>query len=171
MNQPLPEANHPSLEDGDSLPDQEIFEVFQKVLEKWAFLPSEYIGKVEEGPADLSLERMVAFTGPQQGLMVVRAQEEFGEFLWENLFGVEGTPNEPSREDAFTEFVNLFFGHLSQRLRHSSSGTFEPFLPQVSHPGLWPSRRPTVGFAVLVDGIPLEIRLWIENPAAQASPL
>ena len=140
---------------------QDLFEVFRDVLEKWAFLPSENIGTTVEGPANLPLERMVGFSGPLEGFLVVRAPERFGKYLWENVSGEENSSSSIPHGDAFTEFVNLYFGHLLTSLTEFRQGTFDPYLPQPSNPSLWPADKPKSSVALLVEDMPVEIRLWI----------
>lgn len=144
---------------------QELFEVFRTVLEKWAFLPSEDIGPTVEGPAHLPLERMVGFSGPLEGFLVVRAPERFGKYLWENVSGEENSTSSIPHGDAFTEFVNLYFGHLLTGLTELRQGTFDPYLPQPSTPSLWPLGKPKSTVALLVEDMPVEIRLWIGSKA------
>lgn len=156
------------------LTDMELFQVFQGVVEKWAFLPCVEIGPLVEGPAHLPLERMVCFSGVVEGFLVVRAPHRFGQCLWENIAGAEGTGETLAHNDAFNEFVNLFFGHLSPSLRRPGQGLLNPYLPQASYPGLWPQRRPQASLAALVEDMPVEVRLWLgpdspNGPACEAS--
>jgi hypothetical protein len=157
MMNPSPKtASAPSV----SIQDQELFEIFRGVLEKWAFLPCDTMGSTVEGPAELPLERMVGFAGPLEGFLVVRAPERFGQYLWENVSGEsEGTDSIP-HGDAFSEFVNLYFGHLLSRFHRFAQGTFDPYLPQPSDPTLWPKRQPQASLALLVEDMPVEVRLW-----------
>ena len=139
----------------------ELFQVFQEVVEKWAFLPCAEIGPLVDGPAHLPLERMVSFSGSVEGLLVVRAPHRFGQCLWENISGAESTGETLAHGDAFNEFVNLFFGHLSASLRRLAPGQLDPYLPQPSSPALWPQRRPQASLAALVEDMPVEVRLWL----------
>lgn len=153
-----------------SLQSQELFEVFRTVLEKWAFMPSDAIGTAVEGPANLPLERMVGFSGPLEGFLVVRAPERFGKFLWENVSGEENSTSTIPHGDAFTEFVNLYFGHLLTSMTEFRMGNFDPYLPQSSHPALWPKEKPQSAVALLVEDMPIEIRLWItSNQSSRAA--
>jgi chemotaxis protein CheY-P-specific phosphatase CheC len=148
---------------------QELFEVFRTVLEKWAFMPSDNIGTTVEGPANLPLERMVGFSGPLEGFLVVRAPERFGKYLWENVSGEENSSSTIPHGDAFTEFVNLYFGHLLTSMNEFRMGNFDPYLPQPSHPELWPKGTPSSAVALLVEDMPVEIRLWITPPTTDGS--
>lgn len=151
-----------------SIKSQDLFEVFQVVLERWAFLPCDFMGTTVEGPANLPLERMVGFSGPLEGCLVVRSSAHFGKHLWENVSGNDAPEGDTPHGDAFSEFVNLYFGHLLTLFRQSVEGTFDPFLPQSSIPALWPDREPNVALALLVENIPVEVRLWMERPSASA---
>lgn len=143
---------------------QELFDVFQAVLEKWAFLTCDLMGNTVDGPANLPLERMVGFSGPLEGYLVVRSSESFGKYLWENVSGSETVLDTAPHGDAFSEFVNLYFGHLLTVLRRHVEGIFDPYLPQSSIPSLWPDRKPDAALALLVGNIPVEVRLWIQRP-------
>jgi chemotaxis protein CheY-P-specific phosphatase CheC len=160
MISPFPKGRPEAPADIPAIKNQELFEVFQSVLEKWAFLSCDSMGATVEGPAYLPLERMVGFSGPVEGFLVVRAPERFGQYLWENVAGEDKAPNTISHGDAFSEFVNLYFGHLLTNLREFVQGTFDPYLPQPSHPALWPKYQPEAALALLVEDMPVEVRLW-----------
>ncbi len=164
MNQPVPNANQSTAE---ILNDQELLDVFRGVLEKWAFLSCSDMGPVVEGPAPLPLERAVRFSGPLNGSLVVRAPEAFGLYLWENASGGTEAAQAGVRTDAFNEFVNLFCGHLLTSLRRSVQGAFNPYLPQISSPEQWPPHQPQFSMALLVEDMPVEVRLWIIVPSPQ----
>jgi len=152
-----------------AIKSQDLFDIFQAVLEKWAFLPCDFMGDTVEGPANLPLERMVGFSGPLEGCLVVRSSAGFGKHLWENVSGDDESEGDTPHGDAFSEFVNLYFGHLLALFRQSVEGTFDPFLPQSSIPSLWPDRRPDAALALLVENIPVEVRLWIDRPSASTA--
>ncbi len=122
-----------------------------------------------EGPAHLPLERMVGFSGPVEGFLVVRAPERFGQYLWENVAGEDKAPNSIPHGDAFSEFVNLYFGHLLTNLREFVQGTFDPYLPQASNPSLWPKCPPEAALALLVEDMPVEVRLWFGKASQNES--
>jgi chemotaxis protein CheY-P-specific phosphatase CheC len=163
MTNSFPNGRPQTPADVHFIKGQELFEVFQNVLEKWAFLPCDSMGATVEGPAHLPLERMVGFSGPIEGYLVVRAPERFGKYLWENVSGDEDSPDTTPHGDAFSEFVNLYFGHLLSSLRQSVEGTFDPFLPQPSDPTIWPQRQPNAALALLVEDMPVEVRLWFSR--------
>ena len=161
MKNPSTKASQPGPTVSAKITGDELFQVFQDIVEKWAFLPCANIGPLVDGPAHLPLERMVSFSGSVEGLLVVRAPQRFGQCLWESISGSANTTDSLPHGDAFTEFVNLFFGHLSSSLRRLAPGQLDPYLPQTSYPGLWPQRRPQASLAVLVEDMPVEIRLWL----------
>jgi chemotaxis protein CheY-P-specific phosphatase CheC len=160
MINPFPQGRPEAPGHIPAIKNQELFEVFQSVLEKWAFLSCDSMGATVEGPAYLPLERMVGFSGPVEGFLVVRAPERFGQYLWENVAGEDKAANTIPHGDAFSEFVNLYFGHLLTNLREFVQGTFDPYLPQPSHPALWPKYQPEAALALLVEDMPVEVRLW-----------
>lgn len=151
-----------------AITNQDLYEVFQSVLEKWAFLSCDFMGNTVEGPAQLPLERLVGFSGPVEGYLVVRSSDNFGKHLWENVSGDEAGLDAAPHGDAFSEFVNLYFGHLLTVLRRHVEGVFDPYLPQSSIPSLWPERKPDAAIALLVENIPVEVRLWIDRPSTPA---
>jgi hypothetical protein len=169
MSDLFPKGRFQAAPDIPSIKSQELFEVFQMVLEKWAFLPCDSMGATVEGPAHLPLERMVGFSGPIEGFLVVRAPERFGQYLWENVGGEDGAANGIPHGDAFSEFVNLYFGHLLTNLREFVQGTFDPYLPQPSNPTLWPKDQPEAALALLVEDMPVEVRLWLGKTSHNGS--
>lgn len=166
MTNPFSNSGSPAPPATQAIHHQELFEVFQTVLEKWAFLPCDFMGLPVEGPAHLPLERMVGFTGPLDGFLVVRAPEGFGQYLWENVSGEDKALQDIPHADAFSEFVNLYFGHLLTVLRNCTGGSFDPYLPQLSNPALWPEGQPDAALALLVENMPVEVRLWLEKTSA-----
>jgi hypothetical protein len=168
MANPFSDSGSPAPLTACAIKDQDLFGVFQEVLEKWAFSSCDSMGTTAEGPVNLPLERMVGFTGPWEGFLVVRAPEGFGRMLWENVAGEGAAPNSIAQVDAFSEFVNLYFGHLLTLFRQRTEGTFDPYLPQASNPSLWPGRRPDAALAILVDDMPVEVRLWLEKISTPA---
>ncbi len=165
----FPKGHSQTAADVPAIKNQELFEVFQSVLEKWAFLSCDSMGATVEGPAHLPLERMVGFSGPIEGFLVVRAPERFGQYLWENVAGEDKAPNSIPHGDAFSEFVNLYFGHLLTNLREFVQGTFDPYLPQASNPSLWPKCPPEAAAALLVEDMPVEVRLWFGKASQNES--
>jgi hypothetical protein len=66
----------------------------------------------------------------------------------------------PAAEDAFSEFVNLFGGHLLSRRAAGNVGEFTAFLPEASTRSSWPEGDPDAELRVRVHRWPLEIRFW-----------
>jgi hypothetical protein len=152
------QAKLQGLESG--LPTSEqLYEIFGKVLAKWAYLPSEYAG-IQAGPsAVLSLEQGVYLTGAFKGTLVVRADAAIGQLLVEAALG--DASDADSAADSFREIINVFCGHfLTTCWRSISFGSFLPV--PISRPS-WPAEEPSVSCLVSVEGRPLEIRFWIDS--------
>ncbi len=156
------ENTQPESPAGIKIRNEDLLMVFRGVLEKWTSMDRQSLCLLVERPfPELGLERMVGFSGMVEGCLVVRAQAEFGRTFWKRVLGNEKRINTPTAEEAFGEFVNLYFGHLLSGLRYSLDGPLEAFLPQPSHSRLWPRREPDAALTLLVETLPVEIRFWM----------
>jgi hypothetical protein len=130
------------------------------VLETWANLPSRYIGVPVEGPAPMSLEFSVKFSGQASGYLNVRTTNEMAQVLLRSL---EGKTDHPLQEDeVFKEFVVIFSGRLMAYLWGNNWGLFKSDPPSFSTPKNWPQDQPAASCAFLVENWPVEVRLWVE---------
>jgi hypothetical protein len=131
------------------------------VLESWAHLSSRYIGLPVEGPAPLSLEFSVKFSGQASGFLNVRTTKEMAQILLKS-FKVKSSHSLPE-EEIVKEFVAIFSGRLMAYLWGNDWGLFKSDAPIFSTPQDWPQYQPTASCAFLVENWPVEVRLWIEN--------
>ena len=131
------------------------------VFESWAHLSSRYIGLPVEGPAPLSLEFSVKFSGHSSGFLNVRTTKEMAQILFKSVKGKSASLL--PEEEVFKEFVAIFSGRLMAYLWGNNWGLFKSDAPVFSTPQDWPQKQPTASCAFLVENWPVEVRLWIET--------
>ncbi len=137
-----------------------MFEIFRRLLGKWAGLSCENIGPTVEWPANLPLERMVFFSGPVEGCLVLRAPERLGEVLLEKMALNSDFQRDGFMGDVLGEFTSLYFSHLAAAFWDRPEQSMVIYLPRATDPSSWPNVKPEVAFTVLAGEIPVEIRFW-----------
>lgn len=150
----------PSIKNDIRIPEAtSLYDALEKILWFW---PNVYIQAYREGSnpqESFDLERAVRLTGQHQGLVVLRSRVELGKILSRAL-GEDETLN---TEDAFDEFVNMFCGHIMNKIRSSEKVIFRHFLPFQLLMGDRINRPPEAEMTVAIQEIPLNVRLWIES--------
>jgi hypothetical protein len=137
-------------------------ELIKDVLSAWGDFSVRFDGRPAAGPAALGMERAVAFSGATQGTLVLRCPTGLGAML-------ARARSQGEAEEAFRDLSI----QVGRRLLESLGGPSErPAL--LSDRGAcssrdWPSGRPRLSLALLVDGLPLELRLWLKGQP-DASP-
>jgi hypothetical protein len=136
----------------------DLFNALENILWFW---PEIFLQSVpsQEPPKGLTLSRTVRLTGTHEGLVVFRGTPELGTLLAKKLLQFEGTGS--YSEDAFSEFVNMFCGHLMAKIRDQEKGSFRHFLPLELPEQDWPQETPDANLVVGVANHLLEIRLWL----------
>jgi hypothetical protein len=105
-----------------------------------------------------NLTRAVRLTGQYQGLILIESYQELGFLLSRSL----SNPSMAAGEDAFNEFVNMFCGHIMNKIRNSDRVAFRHFLPFELTPQDLPSRPPEAMMTVAIQEFPLNVQLWID---------
>ncbi len=138
--------------------NKDLFEALENILWFW---PGIFVQWVKEGQAipEFDLLRTVRLTGQYEGLVILRTSEELGASLASTL--LEDRPS--TGADAFSEFANMFCGHIMNKIRGSEEVAFRHFLPQPAPDSGWPARPPEARMTVAVAKIPLEVQLWIDQ--------
>jgi hypothetical protein len=136
----------------------DLFKVFQGVLSRWAYLPSEYAGEAAGEGKEWGLSLGVSLEPEINALLVVRGRKEFGDLLLESTGGEPARPSDA--EDSFRELVNLCCGHLLTTLWPSYR--LAGFLPVPVPSAEIPSGPPSVSCALKVENQPVEILVWMK---------
>jgi len=136
----------------------DLWDALEKILWFW---PNVYIRSFELDPSrkmEFNLTRAVKLSGQHQGLVLIQSSEALGMLLASSL---QQTGTHASR-DAFNEFVNMFCGHIMNKIRNSDRVAFRHFLPFELSPQAWPARSPEAMMTVAIQDIPLNVLLWID---------
>jgi|GEM_PF-6166607 hypothetical protein len=129
-------------------------ELVRSVLSAWGDFSVRFDGRPAQGPAALGFERAVAFSGATQGTLILRCPPGLGRML----------AQASGQSDAEACFQELSI-QVGRRLLESLGGPdARPALLSDRGPSSvrdWPTGRPRLAMALLVDGLPLELRLWL----------
>jgi hypothetical protein len=152
----------PNFEDLPPVPlpsSLSLFRVLNQFLIRWAKLTPQYVNAAMEDMSPLPLEQSIFFSGPLDGLMVIRSTREFEKFLVETLIG-DKSERPLHKKGLFLEMTVLFWHQLVLQTWRKDSRTLPPALLKNSVPIQWPDRKPYSVCTVFIQHIPLEIRLW-----------
>jgi hypothetical protein len=147
-----PEKNHPD--------DQELYQVFRNIVEKWVDDRVKHIGTPVLGPSVMSLERSVFFSAHVKGMVNVRSHQKFGRALADSIMSKDPARQSVSKEDAFQLAVDHYCAVL---ISGKSRNGYQADSSRFSNPDSWPKQKPRAACALLVGRFPVEIRLWVEE--------
>ncbi len=136
---------------------KELFNFLQDFLTRRCNLPAEPVNWEPEGLADLPLEKSISFSEPFQGLLVIRSDRRFDNFLEESAHSGKIPP---VRRDVFLEMTVLIWHFFIQKFWKLDSRRITPGSIQSSLPIQWPDRPPQSACMAFVKGHPFEMRLW-----------
>ena len=94
---------------------------------------------------------------------MLKTSESLGGILARAL--LEDKPTSP--EDAFSEFSNMFCGHIMNKIRVSDKVAFRHFLPLAVPEASRPGRPADARMTVAIESVVLDVELWI-NPTHTA---
>lgn len=136
----------------------DLYEALENILWFW---PGVFVQLVKENqaPPVLDLSRAVRLTGQHEGLVILKSSEALGGVLAKAL--LEDRPTSP--EDAFSEFSNMFCGHIMNKIRASEKVAFRHFLPLPASDFNPPSRAPEARMTVAIESVMLDVQLWINS--------
>jgi len=135
--------------------------LFETILRSWDTQEVRHLAWPSGRVTDLPLERMVTLTGALNGLLVVRSTRDFALRLRSQR---EKTPlGRYSEEEVFEELISLFCLYLFHDFWRPHLFQVGPIHPFRSVPRDWPGENPTASCSLMVDGFPLEIRLWLND--------
>jgi hypothetical protein len=135
-----------------------LFSLFETFIHTWG------AGSVEEldilgKSTDFSIERMVQLTGTLEGLLVLRASPAFVVWLRNKRGFLTG---DFKGDEIFNEMVSFYCLHLFHDFWKPDNFKIGPIKPRFSTPEDWPSKKFDHACCLLVEGHPVEIRLWLK---------
>ncbi len=136
---------------------KELFEFLKDFLTRRCNLPAEPVNWEPEGLADLPLEKSILFSEPFPGLLAVRSDRRFDDFLEESAHSGKLPP---VRRDVFLEMTVLIWHFFIQKFWKLDSRKITPASIQSSVPIQWPDRQPQSACMAFVKSHPFEMRLW-----------
>lgn len=111
------------------------------------------------GIPDLWLCAVVRLRGSHCLRLVLRAPYALGRKMAQRALGSH-QPGAAESCDAFLELANLLASHLISEHLLQQGADFGPFLPEAGDSLSWPSEACDAFCGVMVDGQPMELRLW-----------
>jgi hypothetical protein len=166
-----PSLNKPPAKNDTRFPSRvDLFNALENILWFW---PELFIQSAEVGESDrlqMTLTRCVRLTGTHEGTVVIQATSELGKLMAKNLLQMDDPG--PYAADAFSEFVNMFCGHLMNKIRDTEKASFRHFLPLDLPKRHWPKTPPDSSLTVGVGTHLLQIDLWLAPaaPTGQKDP-
>jgi hypothetical protein len=136
-------------------------ELIKDVLKGWGEFAVRFDGKPAPGPASMAMERAVVLSGSMQGVLILRCPQAFAQML-SSLKSADGV--RPDLEATFRDFTQQSAHRLIEALSAQNQLPMVLTMPLASTHQSWPSGRPRLALALLIDGLPLEVRLWLKAP-------
>lgn len=114
-------------------------DVFQTVLERFAYMFSEPADKAETlAPADELLYARMTFSGAVEGAMGLAAPLRLCREMTRNVLGEDGDPTSVEREaDTLGEILNIAAGHVTTSLNAEAPTDLAPPIVTVLSAGEW----------------------------------
>lgn len=139
----------------------DLFRMFRSVARSWGVENFEILNACWLCGADLPMERMVILSGTLRGFAILRADRGFPAFLRERREG--RTPMAYGEAETFEELLSLFALFLFHDQWTREDFTIGPLRPFRSIPQDWPTGPPTAVCGMMVEGFPVEVRVWLED--------
>lgn len=134
---------------------------FQKFVNYWALKTSvKYLGELQDWPVDMPVELCVRWKGNASGTVVFRCYDGFVKWLNKNK-GYKPL-NFATEKEMLNEMVGLYCTYLIYNFWRPELLKISPILTRPCTPEEWPTQYPDAAFGLLVDGNPVEIRLWVD---------
>jgi hypothetical protein len=133
---------------------------FEKILHSWGSSRIQRMLTPRE-TTYAPLERMTLLTGTLNGTLVVRSSQEFAAQL-RNL-RADSSLGRYNETEVFEEMVSLYSLYLFHDFWIPHDFQVGPIHPFRSVPADWPASQPHAVSNYLVDGFPVEIRLWMKD--------
>jgi len=137
--------------------------LFERIIRSWGANEIRSVGEVPGAAHDLPVERTVQLSGTLKGTLNVRSSFEFLHWL-QNKRSDHFLGRYPA-DEIMDEMISLFCLYLYHDFWNPEAFHIGPIKPFQSHPQDWPSSPPDSACALLVEGHPVELRLWLETEA------
>lgn len=142
--------------------------LFERIIRSWDAVNIHQIGENSKTGFGLLAERSVRLSGTLEGVLNVRTDSEFLDWL-QDVRSDHFLGRYPA-EEIFDELVSLFCLYLFHDFWNPDDFRIGPIKPIPSGPKDWPLGCPDCSCAMQVEGHPVELRLWLEKPATFVSP-
>jgi len=133
-----------------------LFHDMEEILGNWIGLSAIHLGEPVEGLSPLFLEESVSLEMPSLQL-VIRSTPDLAIVLANEIKRERAKILEP--KEAFHQLVKHYAGRLIRQFYFA--GIPSEIISKTSSPECWPTQKPMIACAVLVEKIPIEIRLWL----------
>jgi hypothetical protein len=159
LNQPL-EKTFPTL---SSLRLFHLGDLFERIIRSWGACNILHLESDLTETDYMPMERMALLSGTLRGFLVLRSSMEFLDWLGNRKSDSPlGRYNEA---EMFEELLSLLTLYLFHDFWNPESFEIGPIHPFPSVPGDWPKGKNQVSCSLLVEGHPVEIRLWLDTAA------
>ena len=133
---------------------------FERIVRSWGATQIQRLERDLSEMVYLPMERMVLLSGTLRGFLVLRGSQEFAAWLRQQH---SETPLERySDSEVFEELLSLLGLSLFHDFWNPENFEVGPIHPFVSIPSDWPQGKPEFSCSLLVEGHPVEIRLWLQ---------
>ena len=109
----------------------------------------------------MGLEEGILFSEPAQGLLVIRATENFRRYLLDE-FERKQKGASSGKGEIFIEMTVLFWHLFAKKFFQLDSRRMAPVVLRTSLPRDWPDREPQASALITVKGNQIELRFWID---------
>ena len=133
---------------------------FEKILRSWG------AAQINRHPAStamnyINVERMALLSGTLNGILVVRSTLEFASWLRNQR--ADTSLGRYDEIEVFEEMVSLYCLYLFHDFWVPQNFHIGPIHPFRSIPADWPLGEPHAYCNFVVEGFPVEIRLWMKD--------
>lgn len=146
---------------GLGVTEGDLREIFDRVIGKWVNVQTQDVSLVSQMPSSVAIERKAVLGGRAKLHLVLRVPHGFALKIGRILAG--GSDEEVVPEDVVSELLNIYCGHLKNRVWRSEE-PFSVHLPEKSEIRDWPRLGPDVVCFMMAGGYPVEIMLWNSIP-------
>jgi hypothetical protein len=152
---------------GLGVTEKDLREVFDLVIGKWVNVLTQDASLVSQMPSSVAIERKAVLGGRAKLHLVLRVPHGFALKIGRIL--ACGSDEEVVTEDVVSELLNIYCGHLKNRVWRSEE-PFSVHLPEKSVIKEWPGMRPDVVCFMMAGGYPVEIMLWDSTSKVDPPP-
>ena len=137
-----------------------IGDLFERIAHAWGASQVLHLESDLAQANYMPVERMTLLSGTLRGFLVLRGSSEFLDWLGKQR---SDTPlGRYNGAEIFEELLSLLTLYLFHDFWNPDSFEIGPIHPFPSIPADWPQENPQASCSLLVEGHPVEIRLWLE---------